>query len=64
MKTPNIIDVPLGAENKETFDAVKETIEIREGVRTKIGNRLFDKVVTYQDLVDLGLITEINVPRR
>lgn len=63
-KAPTIVDVPLGVENKETFDAIKESIELREGVRTRVGERLLDKFVTYQDLIDLGLITESNVPRR
>lgn len=39
-------------------DAVKETLEIMSGQR---GNR-FDAVVTWQDLVDLGLILPTQVP--
>lgn len=39
--------------------AMKETLEIMTGVR---GNR-FDSAVTWQDLVDLGIIVPTQVPK-
>ena len=39
--------------------AIKETLEIMNGVR---GNR-FDAVVTWQDLVNLGIIVPEQVPK-
>lgn len=64
MSLPNIPDIPLGTENQDALTAIKENIEVREGGRYTRGDRMFDKSVTYQDLVDLGLITNAKVPRK
>ena len=64
MVLPNIPDIPLGTENQDALSAIKENIEVREGARYKVGDRMLNKSVTYQDLIDLGLITSAKVPRK
>jgi len=59
---PAIPDIPLGEENKKYLDPMKETIEVWRGERRSSGRKL-DAVVTYRDLVDLGLIIEEQVPK-
>ena len=53
-KLLSIPDAPLGSENKNVLDAMKITIETREGLRGSVE----DRGVTVQDLIDLGLIDE------
>jgi len=48
----------LDVKIREVVKPMKEIIETREG---KIGNKA-DKFVTYQGLVDLGLITASQIP--
>ena len=61
-KLPSIPDVPPDHDVKMFLDPMKETIEVWAGAR-KTGARKLDAVVSYQDLVDLGLITETQVPK-
>lgn len=51
----------LPADVQRVVRTIKETMEVREGVR---GNDYLDKGVTYRDLVELGLITESQVPEK
>jgi len=44
---------------KSILSPIKETIELREGRRAKDN---LDKMVTWRELVELGLITESQVP--
>lgn len=56
---PSIPEPSIDPEALRRSDlALKETIEIMTGVR---GNR-FDAVVTWQDLVDLGIVVPAQVP--
>lgn len=57
---PSIPDPSLDPEALRRSDiALKETIEIMTGVR---GSRL-DAVVTWQDMINLGLIVPSQVPK-
>ena len=59
-KTPNIPSISTpDVQMSRVLKAVKETIEIREG---RLGPKK-EMGVTFQDLVDLGLITESQIPR-
>jgi len=60
-KTPSIpsIDKLSDIQLKLILKPIKEIIEVREG---RLGSKK-DMAVTYQDLVDLGLITESQIPR-
>lgn len=55
---PSIPDIPPGTVNSELLEPMKEIIETREGVRGMVKQRN----VTFQDLIDLGLITEADLP--
>jgi hypothetical protein len=44
---------------KKALTAIKEIIEVREG---RLGENS-DNAVTFQDLVDLGLITKSQIPK-
>ena len=59
-KTPQIPSVhSLDVDIKKVVKPIKEIIETREGL---IGSSK-DRFVTFQSLVDLGLITEDQIPR-
>lgn len=60
MKTPSIPPVPLEVDMglKRILDPIKEIVELREGKR---GDPL-QRFVTFQDMIDMGLITEGDVP--
>ncbi len=61
-KIPAIPDVPVSDPvTVRLFGPIKEVIEIREGRR---GGDNLDKHVSYRDLVNLGLITEAQVPKK
>jgi len=62
LKLPSIPEIPLGTPQKDILDPIKETLEVWRGER-KVTGRKTDAVVTYQDLVDLGLINETDIPR-
>ena len=51
---PSIQDIPLDAPNRDILEAVKITMETREGLRGTVE----DRHVTVQDLIDLGLTTK------
>ena len=56
------IPSPLQIEDDKTrkaIVAIKEIVEVREG---RLGDNA-DNMVTFQDLVDLGLITESQIPK-
>lgn len=54
-------------EPTETFDGLRASVmglkEIAEVLDGQRGNML-DAAVTWQDLVDLGIVSPVNVPRR
>lgn len=56
-----IPQIPPGIPGRDVLEAVKQILETREGRR---GSDNLDRVVTYRDLVLLGLIAEGNVPKR
>lgn len=58
--TPAIPDLDqlIAPEERRVLEAVKETIEVREGRR---GGKT-DSFVTWRDLVNLGLIEESDIP--
>lgn len=60
-KLPSIPEIPLGTPQKEVLDPIKETIEVWRGERKSEDQR--NAVVTYQDLVDLGLIDMADIPK-
>jgi hypothetical protein len=62
-KKPALGRVPTNLEHEHTklLMSMKETIEVIAGRR---GSDYLDKAVTYRDLVNLGLITESQVPRK
>ena len=62
-KLPAIPDVPVDHPAKHHLQALKERLEIWNGERTKPGERKVAAVPTFQDLIDLGLITEDQVPK-
>ena len=62
VKLPSIPDIPFGEASKKWLDPIKETLEIWRGGRRSTARKL-DALVSYQDLIDLGLITEEDVPR-
>lgn len=49
------------AGTQRSLNSLKQAQEIREGIR---GGDFLDKTVLWRDLVDLGLITESQVPRK
>ncbi|HEX7116254.1 MAG TPA: phage tail protein [Steroidobacter sp.] len=64
-RSPNLSaigQIPSGIDPalRDVLSALKQIVEVREGRR---GTDMLDKGVTYRDLVRLGLIEEINVPR-
>ena len=61
VKLPSIPEVPFGRDSKEILDPVREILEVWKGDR-KVTNQS-QAVVTYQNLVDLGLITESQIPK-
>jgi hypothetical protein len=62
VKYPSIPDAPLGSPNKESIDAMKETLEILKGERRDTA-RKENQAVTFKDLLDLGLISETDIPK-
>jgi len=62
LNPPAIPDIPFDEPLKKYIEPIKETIEIMTGIR-KTSARKVDAVPTFQDLVDLGLITDDQVPR-
>lgn len=59
---PAIPDIPYGVAGKEHLDPMKETIEIITGARKK-GTDQRNAMPTWQQLLDLGLITEDQIPK-
>jgi len=59
---PSIPAIPFNEPTKPWLDAMKETLEIWRGER-RTSSRKLDAVVTYQDLIDLGLIIKDQVPK-
>ena len=53
IKLPGIQNIPLDSENRDILEAIKMTLETREGLRGDVE----DRGVTVQDLIDLGLIS-------
>lgn len=59
IQTPNIPDTThLTEREREVVNPIKETIELREGRR----GRADEAFVTWRDLVNLGLISESDIP--
>lgn len=61
-KLPAIPDIPLDHPERRLLDPMKETLEVMNGVR-KTGTTKVDAVPTWRQLIDLGLITEDQVPK-
>jgi len=62
-KLPAIPDVPIDHPEKKWLQTIKERLEVMNGERVKPGERKVTAVPTFQDLIDLGLITEDQVPK-
>lgn len=59
---PAIPDIPLDHNDKRFLDPMKEALEVMSGVR-KSGDRKVDAVPSWQDLVDVGVITADQIPK-
>lgn len=62
LKYPAIPDVPYGTPTKEYLDPMKETIEVITGARKK-GTDQRNAMPTWEQLLELGIITEDQIPK-
>lgn len=60
--SPAIPDIPLDHKDKKFLDPMKETLEVMSGVR-KSGDRKVNAVPTWQELINIGVITADQVPK-
>lgn len=58
---PSIPNIPLDHPDRQHLEPMKETLEVITGSR-KVGAKKYNAVPTWQELLDLGLITDDQVP--